>query len=450
MAELVRTLRLRDLALLIVGAVIGSGIFLVPAQLLRQVHGSTGLATLVWLAGGILALLGALTYGELATMKPSAGGVYVYVRDGFGRLPAFLYGWSLMLAISSGAVSALGVAFATYLGAVVPLSPFASKLAALACIAAVTLVNVLGTRKSSDMQNWTTLIKVVLLLGITAVLLVMGRHSADVTAALWPRETGAVASGFGLAMITALWAYEGWQFVTYSAGEALDPRRDYPRALFWATLSLIVLYMVANAGYLVALGPEAAASSDVIAASAMKITLGPWAAKLVALTILISVFSAMNSVVLTAPRVFFAMARDGLFFRKLAEVHPRFRTPATAIIALGVWSAALAMMGSFQKLIGYTMFVAWIFYGLGGASVFPLRRRDPDAERPFRVPGYPWTPLVFVGSAFALVVNVIVATPWDASKGLAIVALGLPVYWLLFRRNARTETAETPPSQRPG
>ena len=450
MAELVRTLRLRDLALLIVGAVIGSGIFLVPAQLLRQVHGSTGLATLVWLAGGILALLGALTYGELATMKPSAGGVYVYVRDGFGRLPAFLYGWSLLLAISSGAVSALGVAFATYLGAVVPLSPFASKLAALACIAAVTLVNVLGTRKSSDMQNWTTLIKVVLLLGITAVLLMMGRHGADVTAALWPRETGGVASGFGLAMITALWAYEGWQFVTYSAGEALDPRRDYPRALFWATLSLIVLYMVANAGYLVALGPEAAASSDVIAASAMKITLGPWAAKLVALTILISVFSAMNSVVLTAPRVFFAMARDGLFFRKLAEVHPRFRTPATAIIALGVWSAALAMMGSFQKLIGYTMFVAWIFYGLGGASVFPLRRRDPDAERPFRVPGYPWTPLVFVGSAFALVVNVIVATPWDASKGLAIVALGLPVYWLLFRRNARTETAETPPSQRPG
>jgi APA family basic amino acid/polyamine antiporter len=251
-------------------------------------------------------------------------------------------------------------------------------------------------------------------------------------------------------MITALWAYEGWQFVTYSAGEALDPRRDYPRALFWATLTLIVLYMVANAGYLVALGPQAAASSDVIAASAMKITLGPWAAKLVALTILISVFSAMNSVVLTAPRVFFAMARDGLFFRKLAEVHPRFRTPATAIIALGVWSAALAMMGSFQKLIGYTMFVAWIFYGLGGASVFPLRRREPDAERPFRVPGYPWTPLVFVGSAFALVVNVIVATPWDASKGLAIVALGLPVYWLLFRRNARTENAETPPSQRPG
>ena len=436
MTELLRTLRLRDLALLIVGAVIGSGIFLVPAQVLRQVHGSTGLATLVWLGGGVLALLGALTCGELATMKPSAGGIYIYVRDGFGRFPAFLYGWSMFLAISSGAVSALAVAFSTYLGAVIPLGPAASKLVALVSIAAVTLLNVLGTRKSSDLQNWTTLSKVLLLVGITAALLILGRHSAEAASSLWPREVGGVASGFGLAMVTALWAYEGWQFVTYSAGEAIDPRRDFPRALFWGALFLTVLYIVADFGYLVALGPQAAASSDVIAAAAMKAILEPWAAKLVALTILISVFSGMNSVVLTAPRVFYAMACDGLFFKKLAEVHPRFRTPANAVIALGVWSAALAMIGSFQKLIGYAMFVAWIFYGLGGASVFPLRRREPDVERPFRVPGYPWTPMVFVGSAFALVVNVIVATPWDAAKGLGIVLLGCPVYWLLFRRTA--------------
>ncbi|MFY9559890.1 MAG: amino acid permease [Terriglobales bacterium] len=445
MTELLRTLRLRDLALLIVGAVIGSGIFLVPAQVLRQVHGSTGLATLVWLGGGVLALLGALTYGELATMKPAAGGIYLYVRDGFGRLPAFLYGWSMLLAISSGAVSALAVAFSTYLGAVIPLGPLASKLVALASIAAVTFVNVLGTRKSSDLQNWTTLIKVLLLVGITAVLLIRGRHGIEISASLWPRETGGVLSGFGLAMVTALWAYEGWQFVTYSAGEAVNPRRDFPRALFWAALFLTVLYVVADLGYLVALGPQAAARSDVIAAASVQATIGAWAAKLVALTILISVFSGMNSVVLTAPRVFYAMACDGLFFRKLADVHPRFRTPATAVIALGAWSAVLSLMGSFQKLIGYAMFVAWIFYGLGGASVFPLRRREPHADRPFHVPGYPWTPAVFAASAFALVVNVIVATPWDAAKGLAIVALGCPVYWLLFWRK---DKAILPESQR--
>jgi APA family basic amino acid/polyamine antiporter len=447
MTQLLRTLRLRDLALLIVGAVIGSGIFLVPAQVLRQVHGSTGLATLVWLGGGVLALLGALTYGELATMKPSAGGIYVYVRDGFGRLPAFLYGWSMFLAISSGAVSALAVAFSTYLGTVIPLGPAASKVVALASIVAVTVVNVLGTRKSSDLQNWTTLIKVLLLVGITAVLLILGRHSAEVSSSLWPRETGGVLSGFGLAMVTALWAYEGWQFVTYSAGEAVNPRRDFPRALFWATLFLTILYVVADSGYLVALGPQVAASSDVIAAASMKATVGPWAAKLVALTILISVFSGMNSVVLTAPRVFYAMACDGLFFRKLAEVHPRFRTPVAAIIALGVWAAVLSLMGSFQKLIGYAMFVAWIFYGLGGASVFPLRRREPQADRPFRVPGYPWTPAVFVASALALVVNVIVATPWDAAKGLAIVALGGPVYWMWFRRKTEAPALQPPSAE---
>ena len=200
-------------------------------------------------------------------------------------------------------------------------------------------------------------------------------------------------------MVTALWAYEGWQFVTYSAGEAVNPRRDFPRALFWGALFLTILYVVADFGYLVALGPQVAASSDVIASASLKATVGPWAAKLVALTILISVFSGMNSVVLTAPRVFYAMARDGLFFHKLAEVHPRRDTEI------------------------------------------------PVAERPFRVPGYPWTPLVFVASAFALVVNVIVATPWDAAKGLVIVALGCPVYWLLFRRKMKTAAPESARSE---
>jgi APA family basic amino acid/polyamine antiporter len=449
MQQLLRTLRLHDLALLIVGAVIGSGIFLVPAQILRQVQGSTLLATLVWLAGGVLALLGALTYGELATMKPSAGGIYVYVRDAFGPMPAFLYGWSLFLAISSGAVSALAVAFSTYLGSVIPLGPLSAKMVALGSIAAVMIVNVLGTRKSSDLQNWTTLIKVLLLVGITAVLLYLGRSGPEVSASLWPTGTKGVFSGFGLAMVTALWAYEGWQFVTYSAGEAVNPRRDFPRALFWAVLFLTVLYVVADFGYLVALGPQHAAASDVIASDSLRATLGPWAAKLVSLTILISVFSGMNSVVLTAPRVFYAMGCDGLFFRKLAEVHPRFRTPAIAVIALCLWSAVLSTIGSFQKLIGYTMFVAWIFYGLGGASVFPLRRREPQADRPFRVPGYPWTSALFVASAFALVLNVIVATPWDAAKGLVIVVLGCPVYWFIFRRRPHVHEQELPSPEAP-
>jgi len=437
MTQLVRTLRRKDLILIVIGGVIGSGIFLVPAGVLRQVDHSVALAGLAWLTGGVLALLGAFSYAELTTMKPAAGGLYVFIREGFGPLPAFLYGWSMLLAISSGAVAGLAVAFSTYLGAVVPLSPGAGKLVAIAVIAVVTAVNVWGTRKSSDLQNWTTLIKVLLLLGICAVLLWLGRGYSQIPGALWTQPSpGSLLAKFGLAMIAVLWAYEGWPFVTYSAGEAVNPQKDFPRALLASVLFLTALYLLANLGYLAALGPERAGHSETIAAESIATVLGPAAAKLVALTILISVFSGMNSVVLTAPRVFYAMASDGLFFRRFAEVHARFRTPAFAVVGLGIWSAVLASLGRFQELINYAMFVAWIFYGLAAASVFAYRRQQPDAPRPYRVPGYPWTTGIFVAAAAALVLNVIVSTPGNAAKGLGIVALGLPAY-LVWRKRGR-------------
>jgi basic amino acid/polyamine antiporter, APA family len=431
MTQLVRTLRLRDLVLLIIGSVIGSGIFLVPGAILREVDRSVGVAVLVWITGGFLSLLGALSYAEMAAMKPEAGGLYVYIRDGFGSLPAFLYGWSMFLAIASGTLASLGLAFSNYLGTIVPINPLASKVVSVLVIAAVTAVNIWGTRRGSDLQNWTTVVKTVMILGICGVLLVLGRGYSAIPAALWTEPaSGALLSKFGLAMIAVLWAYEGWQFVTYSAGETLEPQRNFPRALLSSVLFLAGVYLLANIGYLVALGPERAAQSDTIAASAIAAVLGPSAAKLVTLTILISVFSALNSVSLTAPRVFYAMAGDGLFFRKLAEVHPRFRTPATAIAALGLWSMVLTCLGGFQQLISYTMFVAWIFYGLGAACVFAYRRKFPHLLRPYAVPGYPWTPLIFTVAAGALVLNVIISTPRNAAVGLAIVGLGIPAYFI--------------------
>ena len=440
MAQLVKTLRLRDLILLIIGSVIGSGIFLVPGPVLRQLGHSVGVASLVWIAGGILSLLGALTYGELAAMRPESGGLYVYVRDGFGSLPAFLYGWSMFLAIASGTIASLAVAFSTYLGAVVPLSPLTGKIVASAVIAVITIVNVWGTRKSSDLQNYTTLIKVLLIVGISVILLILGRGYSGIPAALWTEPASAsLFSRFGLAMIAVLWAYEGWQFVTYCAGETVNPQKDFPRALASSVVFLAGVYLLANYAYLAALGPARAADSETIAATSIATVLGPSAAKLVALTILVSVFSAINSVSLTAPRVFFAMANDGLFFRKLAEVHPRFHTPAFAVILLGLWSAVLSCMGKFQELVNYTMFVAWIFYGLGAASVFRYRRKYPDLPRPYRVPGYPWMPLLFVGAAIALVLNVIVSTPRNAAIGLGIVALGLPAYAAWTGREKRKD-----------
>src|SRR3989441_7330920 len=363
MSQLVRTLSLRDLFLLFIGSVIGSGLFLVPGGILRQVGGSVALALLVWIAGGVLSLLGALTYAELSASNPEAGGLYCFIRDAFGPLSAFLYGWSLFLVIASGSVAALARAFSTYASEVIPLSPLGAKLVAVVMVAVLTVVNVWGPRKSSDLQNWTTLAKAGVILVISAILLSLGRHSSESVRALWaPQPAGSLISSFGLAMIAVLWAYEGWQFGTYSAGEVVNPQRNFPRAFLAGMLALIGIYLLANVAYLAALGPVASTASEAIAATAVAAVLGRNAQIIVAFTILVSTFSAANSVILTAPRVFYAMANNNLFFKKLAEVHPRFQTPAAAVVALGVWSAILAAAGKFAELIGGGGFFCWVFF----------------------------------------------------------------------------------------
>jgi APA family basic amino acid/polyamine antiporter len=444
MPPLLRTLRFRDLLLLFIGSVIGSGIFRTPGPILRQVDGSVGLALLVWLVGGVLSLLGALTYAELAAANPEAGGLYCYIRDGFGRISAFFYGWCLFLVIASGSVAALARVFSEYLAKVLPISPAGQTFAAVVMIAIVTAVNVWGTRKSSDLQNWTTLVKVGIIVLLSAVLLSVGHHAREIPSALGATQHGlGLWSNFGLAMIAVLWAYEGWQFGTYSAGEVIDPQKNFPRAFLAGSLILVGLYLLAVVAYLFALGPSGMAASDTIAATAVGQVLGSWAGKVVALTILISTFSAANSVLLTAPRVFYAMANDNLFFKKLAEVHPRFQTPAAAIIGLGVWSCVLVSageMGSFSKLIGGVIFIGWIFYGLGAAAIFPIRRASQGRPIPYRVPGYPWTPLVFVLAAAAIVGNAIFLAFRDPDQfknliaAIVIMLLGLPAYYFWRKR----------------
>jgi basic amino acid/polyamine antiporter, APA family len=427
-ADLARTLGLRDLTLLIIGAVIGSGIFTVPGSVFRQVGGSVTLALLVWLVGGVLSLLGALTYGELSATNPATGGLYVYVRDSFGKLPAFLYGWTLLFAVSSGANAALAVAFSNYLGELVPLSPWEATAVSLGMVAVVAAVNVRGTRESADLQNWTTAIKVGALVVMSAALLLLGRPPAE--PAPPPAPGGSLVTGFGLALIGVLWAYEGWQFCTYSAGEVVEPQRNFPRAFLVGTAALIVVYLLANLAYLAALGPAQAAATDRIATTAVASVAAPAAANLVALAIMVSVFSAANSTNLTAPRVYYAMAADGLFFRRLAQVHPRFGTPAFAIVVGAAWSAVLILIGTFEQLLTYVVFTGWIFYALAAASIFVYRRRLAGAARAFSVPGYPFTPLVFILAAAALVLNAVLAMPRDAAFGTGIVLLGVPVYFV--------------------
>jgi basic amino acid/polyamine antiporter, APA family len=444
MPPLLRTLRLRDLLLLFIGSVIGSGIFLTPGLIFRELDGSVGLSLLVWLVGGILSLLGALTYAELSAANPEAGGLYCYIRDGFGRLAAFLYGWSLFLIIASATIAALAHAFTRYLAEIIPLSPAASQIVALVMIAVVTAVNVWGTRKSSDLQNWTTLIKAGIVIILSAVLLSLGHHGAELPPAFGTSHSAwSILPHFGLAMIFVLWAYEGWQFGTYSAGEVVNPQKAFPRAFLLGSLILAALYLIAVVAYLVALGPVAATASDAIAADSVRLVLGPWAGRLVAFTILISTFSATNSVILTAPRVFYAMANDHLFFKKLAEVHPQFQTPAVAIIALGAWSAVLSVAGRFEELAAGAILIGWIFYGLGAAAIFPIRRASKGTPIPYRVPGYPWTPLVFVLTAAAIVGNVLYLAFRDPQQfhhltaALIILFLGLPAYFYWRKRSSR-------------
>ncbi|MGH7525782.1 MAG: APC family permease, partial [Gemmatimonadales bacterium] len=407
-SALTRILGVRQLIYIVIGSVIGSGIFIVPGAVLRQSGGSVGLALLVWLAGGVLSLLGALTYAELGSMRPQAGGLYVYIRDAFGRFPAFLFGWTLFFIIGTGTVATLAVASAAYLGQLVPLTPTASRLTAVGMIALIAGLNLRGTRGSARVQDWTTLLKVAGILIMSGLFLLRGRGLHPGPAGIWPEElSGPVLSGFGLAMIGTLWAYEGWQFVTYSAGEAKDPQRSFPRGIILGTAALIGIYLLASVAYLAALGPAGVAGTDRVAAEAATALFGPAAGKLIALMILFSIFSATNGTVLTVPRAFFAMAQDGIFFRKLAEIHPRYGTPAFAIVACALWSMLLAATGTFEQLLTYVVFIGWIFYALGALSIFSYRIREPAAARPFRVPGYPVTPILFAASAAAIVVNTI-------------------------------------------
>jgi len=425
---LARVLSFRDLVFIVVGTVIGSGIFLVPGGVLRQSEGHIGVALVVWGAGGVLSLLGALAYGELGAMNPAAGGLYVYLRDAFGPLTAFLYGWTFFVVIASGSAATLAVASAAYIQEFVALGIAGQKLTAVGLLAIVGALNVRSTRRSADVQNWSTGIKVGTLLVMAVALVLSGRGFGSSSESAWPQSlTPSLLSGMGLAMIGVLWAYEGWQYVTFSAGEALDPQRTFPRAIVAGTASLIAIYVFANVGYFAALGDQVA-RSDRVAAEAVGAVVGGGAAKLIALVILISIFSATNGLTITAPRVYFAMARDGLFFKRLAEVHPRFGTPAVAIVAGSAWSMVLALSGTFEQLLTYVVFVGWIFYALGAICVFILRRTQPDTPRPFRVPGYPWTPVLFVIAAAALVANTIVTQPVRAAVGIGVSLLGVPIY----------------------
>ena len=439
-SELKRTLTARDVAVITVGTVIGSGIFLTPGGVLRN-SGTVGVSMVIWLGGGILSLLGALTYGEIGCSRPGAGGLYAYIRDAFGPITAFVFGWTLFLVIASGSIATLAVAAGDNLAAVTSLGDVGKKVVAVVIIGAMAVINVRGTRSSANALGVATALKVGALVLLIVVLSSAGHGWSQITS-VWPAKVdGPVLSGGLVAMVSVLWAYEGWQSTSYIGGEVIDPQRNFPLGLVIGVVILFVIYVLVNLGYLAALGPAGVASSTAVASESVGALFGPRAAGLVAIPVLLSIISAAHGLTLSASRVLHTMANDGVFFAKLGEVHPRFGTPAVAIIALSTWSAVLALSGTFNTLLTYVIFVSWIFYGLGGASVIVFRRREPDLPRPMKVPGYPVTPIIFVASAWAIVVNTMIDNPQRALIGIGTALTALPVYAYWRRRPKRSNPA---------
>lgn len=415
---------------LVVSAVIGSAIFLIPATLLRpQPAPLAAMAAMAF--AGLLSFFGALAYAEMGAMFPDTGGEYVYLRESWGPLAAFLLGWSFFAVIQGGGLAALAVGFSTLLGGVVPLTPWLSKAIAVGLLMGLTFVNILGVRQGAWFGNAMNLVKLSgLLWMIAAVAVRPSTHALD-----WSWPTHWTPLQFSAALVPALWAYEGWNMAPCVAGEMLDARRSLPRALATGLGLIIAVYCVSLWVTMRALPVDRILATTAAGTTAVQTVLGGGAAVWVTLTILFALVGCTNACILGAARVYFAQARDGLFFAPFGRVHPRFHTPAFALLAHGVWSSLLVFTGTYETLISYCTFGAWIFYALVVAGVLMLRRRRPGAVRPYRVWGYPWTPLLFLAVAIAFVLSCFVTTPGSSFAGLALILSGIPLY-LYWRRRA--------------
>ena len=421
---------------IVVGTVIGSGIFLVPHDVAQRV-GTVGAVFAVWIVGAVLSLAGALSLAELGAAMPQAGGIYIYLREAYGKLFAFLYGWALLLVINSGSLATLAVAFGIYSATFVPLSPVGQKVVAGGVIAVLTFINYIGVRKASAIQVIFTAAKLGGLVTLMGFAFFHPRANLASASAV-PHSGGAFSlSSAGVALIGVLWAYEGWHMLSFNIGEVRDPARSVARSYFLGMVLVVAAYLGANLAYLRVLPLNLIAQDQYqrVAARVMEILAGPRGASFVSALILCSVFGALNGTTLGGPRAYFAMARDGVFFTSVGRVHSKFKTPALAILIQGLWAIVLAATGSYRQLYTYVIFTGWIFYGASALGVIVLRRRRPDLPRPYLVWGYPLLPVAFACGALAVVTNALVRTPTEALIGAALVAAGIPIY-LFWRRAA--------------
>ena len=427
-----RELNLFDAIAVVVGTTIGSGIFIVPSMIAVRLH-SFAAVLLVWLAGGLLTLCGALSLGELGAMYPGSGGVCTYLYQAYGPATAFLYAWALLFMIHSGSIAALGIAFGLYVGQIVHLGLIQQKIISVVCILTLTALSCLGIRGSKLVQNLVAAAKISGLAGIIVLLCWKGSRPIHLLGLVGSDGDGVSFAGLGVALVAVLWVYEGWHVISFVAGEMKQPQRDLPRSLFYGSATVMLIYALANVGYYHVLPPRQIRGSEAVAALAVGTLLGPIATSCISLLILISTLGSMNGLILTGPRVYYSMAHDGIFPRPFAQINARYRTPMVALIVQGVWAAVLAASGSYQRLFTDVIFTAWIFYGLAVAAVLVLRHNEPQRERPFFVPVYPWLPLLFCAAATGLVLSTVLQQPANALTGICLVAAGLPVYFYLTK-----------------
>jgi APA family basic amino acid/polyamine antiporter len=441
--ELKRDLGPWAAASIVVGTVIGSGIFLVPHDMVARV-GSTGMVFLVFVFGGLLSLAGALSYAELAAAIPEAGAEYAYLREAYGPIWAFLYGWAQTWVGKGGSIATLATGFFYYLATFfpgldtvfysvpLPLGPHGGplelrygQLLAMGLILSLAWLNYYGVKLGGEVQVTVTAVK----LGLIGFVIVAGLGFGHAHAPSAATSVPVTATGFFAALVAALWAYDGWNNVAMVASEVRDPQRNLPRALVGGTIAVIAIYLLVNAAYFRVLSAAEVGNSPRVAGEMMRRVLDGPGAAVVAIAAMISIFAALNGSILTGSRVPYAAARDGYFFAAVARVNAAHRTPGVSIMMLSVWSALLVLTGGFRQLFTYVMFASWIIYGMTTAAVIVLRIKRPELPRPYRTVGYPWVPVLFVLVAFLLVVSTLHDSPRESIMGIGMIVLGLPFYY---------------------
>ena len=440
--RLQRQLGLWSAMAVLVGSTIGSGIFRVPSTIAGEV-GTVGAMAMLWVLGALIALFGALTLAELAALFPRSGGIYVFLREAYGPLPAFLFGWTELLVIRPSALGGIAVLFAEYVRTFVPITEGQVKVVAMAAIVTLATANIVSVKFGALIQNASTAAKAATLVGLAVTAFAVGDYAGGSFAQpiLWqPLSWG----GFGIALVAVMWAYDGWADLTFMAGEVRDPERTLPRALLGGTAAVVVIYLIVNAAYLYVLPSAEMPGKPLVAADAARTLFGQAGASIVAAMVMLSAFGALNGSTMTGPRIFYAMAEDGLFFRPIAKVHPRFRTPIAAIALAAALGIGYVSFRSFEQLADAFILGIWPFYALAVGAVFLLRRRRPDLHRPYRTWGYPVVPIVFLIASVAMLANAAFRETGQTLFGFAVIIVGIPVFylWRMMKRRSGGHMAE--------